>query len=246
MKCAIVLYGESFRDGKQHSRIRDTKRSVPLQIKASISHVNFAKFLKKHFNIDVDFMIHTYDTIYEGKLKQIYPNLTYTSSKQLLDKKTGNSVSKCAQLAIHNIKKDYDFIVLTRMDIYIKPHFYNIFNPYWNKIYMISQNNTKWKCGFYDNNIPIVNPTIQFIPKSYFNILKKINVDHFLIKSYQEQFNLTYDDFDFMVDDYHDADSNKDYNPYYKMISRPETKKWHDKGKKINRSLFGTKKKITC
>jgi len=246
MKGAVVLYGESFRDGKQHSRLRDTKRSVPLQIKASQSHVNFGKFLKKQFNIDIDFIIHTYDTIYEDTLKKIYPNLTYTSSEQLLDKNVGNSVSKCAQLAINTIKKEYDFIVLTRMDIYIKPHFYTIFNPYWNKIYMISQNFTKWKCGFFRNKNPIVNPTIHFIPKKYFKILKKINVTHDLITSYQENFKLTFDDFDFMVDDYHDADSNKDYNPYYKMISRPETKKWHDRGRKINRSLFGTKKKITC
>ena len=42
-------------------------------------------------------------------------------------------------------------------------------------------------------------------------------------------FKLSY--YDFMTDDYH-ADSYKDYNPYYKIISRP-AKKWYDKGKKI-------------
>ena len=51
-------------------------------------------------------------------------------------------------------------------------------------------------------------------------------------------FKLSY--YDFMTDDYH-ADSYKDYNPYYKIISRP-AKKWYDKGKKINRTLFGSKK----
>ena len=47
-----------------------------------------------------------------------------------------------------------------------------------------------------------------------------------------------------MVDTYHDADSYKDYNPYYRYVGRPESTVWHDRGKKINRSLFG--KKQTC
>jgi hypothetical protein len=244
MRGLFALYGESFRDGKQSSRLKDTKKSVPLQLKASKSHVNFCKFLKAQFNIDMDFSIQTYDTIYEDKLKQIYPNLTYHSSKELLDNNVQISISKGARLAIENSKNNYDFVFLTRMDIYIKPHFYTIFNPYWNKIYFISQNYTNFNCGFFSNNIPFVNSTIQFVPKKYFNILKHINVDHTAIQHYNKH--LTYEDYDFMVDDYHDADSYKDYNPYYKMISRSETKKWHDKGKKINRSLFGTKKKITC
>jgi len=240
MKGVFILYGESFRDGGQFSRITATKRSLPLQIKASKSHMDFCKFVKKQYNIDLDIIIHTYATKYEHILKKIYNNPQYISSKELI----GNT--NCAQMAVDLIKKEYDFVFFTRMDIYIKPQFYTLFNPYWNKINFLSQNFTSWECGFYPKNYPIINPIIKFIPKKYFKVLKKIDIGHSALKSYIEYFKLTYDDFDFMVDEYYDANTYNDYNPYYKMISRPESKKHIDKGKKINRLLFGTRKKITC
>ena len=49
-----------------------------------------------------------------------------------------------------------------------------------------------------------------------------------------------------MVNTYHDADSSKDYNPYYKMISREETQTWYDNDKIIDKTLFGSSIDIEC
>ena len=239
MKGVFILYGESFRDGGRFSRARDTKRSIPLQIKASNSHMDFCNFIKKQYDIPIDIIIHTYDTKYENRLKKIYKDPIYVSSKELV------GPTNAAQIAVDHIKKDYDFIFLTRMDIFIKPHFYTVFNPYWNKIYFISQSTTaSWNCGFYPNNYPAVNQTLKFIPKKYFKVLKKIDMDHSAIRSYIKNYKLTYNDMDFMVDEYFDANTYIERNSYYKMVSRPESNLMPTKGLKINRLLFGTRKKI--
>ena len=35
----------------------------------------------------------------------------------------------------------------------------------------------------------------------------------------------------FLLNTYHDADSYKDYNPYYYMVGRDQTTEWYDKDK---------------
>jgi len=245
-KGLLLLYGESFREGNQGSRLRDTENSFHTQKIASDSHILFCKNIKNKYNIDMDILINTYDTKYESSLKSWYidNNLTYMTNTELIG-------FKLVQNALDVIDKDkYNFILFTRIDIYIKPQFYNIFNPYWDKIYFISQNWTFCqKCGFLDNNevnYPVVNPIIEFIPKTYYKVLTNINVDHDAWKKYIDTFNMSNNDMDFMVNTYHDTDSYKDFNPYYKMIGRPENNIWYDEGKVIDRTIFGTNKKITC
>jgi hypothetical protein len=140
-----------------------------------------------------------------------------------------------AQQAINTVAYNkYDFILITRIDILLKPYFFNIFNPTWNKVKFICRNYTLW-LDYYEYNdmkFPCVNPIIEFIPKKYFKILSNINVEHDAWLHYYKHFNMNNDEIEFMVDYYHDADSYKDYNPYYKMVSRPETYIWHDRNKK--------------
>jgi hypothetical protein len=237
MKGLLLLTGESFREGLQLERKRDTKKSFYPQKMASESHVDFCNYIKEKHDINMDIFITTYDTKYEKELKSWYPKLwKYKNNKNLFGE-------KIIQEAVNDIDKDYDFIFITRMDIFIKPYFYDVFNPKWKTIYFMSQHETRWKCGMIDGS-PIVNPTFQFIPKKYFNVLTNVSILHESWKIYHDKFNIPHSKLNFMVDTYHNADSYKDYNPYYRYVGRPECTIWHDRGKKINRKLFG--KKRTC
>jgi len=231
-KLLLILYGESFREGNQHSRIRDTDYGFYTQKKATMSHISFCKFLK-NIGIDTDIIINTYDTKYENNLKEWYSkfNLKYISNRELIgvDNLVNNAIK-----SINNLN-EYDSILTTRLDIFLKAYFKKIFNKNWNKIMFISQNWTLW--NFFDNGDPCINPIIQFIPKKYLYI-NFISVDHNAWSVYKNMHKLTKNDMDFMLDYYHDADSYKDYNPVYRIVSREENKIWYDKGIKINRDLL--------
>ena len=235
MKGLLLITGEAFREGLQGNRSRDTAASFQPQKMASQSHVDFCDYLKQTHGVKMDIFINTYDTKYEKELKSWYPNCKYKSTKELIG-------PKLVQNAVNEIE-DYDFIFWTRPDIFIKPYFYSVFNPKWKTIHFFSQNYTIWHCGMLDTS-PLVNPTFQFIPKNYFNVLTSINVGHESWKHYHETFNIPHSKLNFMVNTYHDTDSYKDYNPYYRYVGRPESTVWHDRGKTINRKLFG--KKHTC
>jgi hypothetical protein len=237
MKGLLLLIGESFREGLQFERKRDTKKSFYTQKMASESHIDFCNYVKEKHNVSMDIFINTYDTKYEKELKSWYPNCKYKSNKELIGQ-------KLAQDAINEIDKEYDFIFLTRMDIFIKPYFYSVFNPKWKTIHFLCQGFSKHVCeGFIDNS-PMVNEIFQYFPKKYYYVLNEYNAYGESWRDYHKKFHIPHSKMDFMVDTRHDSDSYKDYNPYYRFVGRPECTIWHDRGKKINRKLFG--KKRTC
>ena len=236
MKGLLFLYGESFRDGKQNSRLKDTRASFIPQQNASLSHLAFRQHIQDKYNIDMDIIITTHDTRYELQLKKWYTPYKYISQKSDAIK----SVDKLVQDAVNVIDRKYEFIFMTRMDIYLKPLFFKKFNPNWRTIKFFSPNFTPWECGR-DGQFPLINPTCEFIPKHYFQVLYNVCIHHRAWRHYHEIFHIPNSKLGFMVNTYHDADSFKDFNPYYKMVSRPESMIWHDRGKKINKSLFGKK-----
>ena len=114
-----------------------------------------------------------------------------------------------------------------RIDLFLKDKFFEIFNPYSDKILFPSVCfKPTHKCGLH----PRVNDTMMFIPKKYFNFIKKFNIKtsvkntrglshnswHDLIVLHK----LSYDDLDMMLNTYHDSDSAKDFNPIYYIVNR--------------------------
>lgn len=242
MRGLLLLYGECFRDGHHKSRKTDTPTSYLPQKEASLSHVAFCDVMKKK-GVNMDVLIHTYPTKYEKDLLSWYTYPTkYYEKKRYPFKNAENALHSYMRIT-KEIDHSYDFVLFTRLDILLKPPLYTLINPLWDKIYFFSQNFTAFICGFLEGNIPRVNPMIQFIPKKMFFMLNHVNVDHIAWKKYRE---LGIKELDFMVEEYYDTDTYLDYNPYYKMINRPETHIHYDKGKKIDRSLFYTKRKIKC
>jgi hypothetical protein len=243
MKGLLLLYGECFRDGHHQSRKTDTPTSYLPQKEASLSHIAFCDAMKKK-GVVMNILIHTYHTKYEKDLLSWYTYPTaYVKKKRYPYKNAYDALSSYMHIT-KKIDHSYDFIILTRLDILLKPAFYTLINPKWEKIYFFSQESTMFeKCGFYEGNIPTINATIQFIPRKYFFMLEHTTVHHDALKKYTE---LGIKDLEFMVEERYRSDTYQDYNPYYKMSNRPETHIHHDKGIKVDRSLFNSTRKIKC
>ena len=245
MKGLLLLYGECFRDGHHQSRVTDTPTSYLPQKEASLSHVAFCDAMKKK-GVNMDVLIHTYPTKYEKDLRSWYTYPTSYYEKKRYPFKTPDNALDSFMRITKKIDRSYDFVLLTRLDILLKPHLYTLINPLWDKIYFFSQEFTGCEffvCGFYEGNIPAVNPVLEFIPKRFFYMLEHTSVDH---TAWRKYYNLGIKELEFMVEEYYDADTYLDYNPYYKMANRPETHIHYDKGKKIDRTLFYSNKKVKC
>jgi hypothetical protein len=236
-KCLVLFIGESFRDGFQHSREKDTEKGYNTQKIASESHIKFIENLKNK-NIDTDVIINTYDTKYEVELEEWYKNylIDYISNQSLIgiEKLINNAITKNRKY-INN----YDFVYVCRIDLCLKDYFIEKFNPEWNKIYF---SNITWReCYKTINNEPRIADVMMFIPNPYFYLFNlNIYLNHDAWFTYKTDYNLTNNDMDFMIDTYHDSDTFKDFNPLYYMVSRPENQKWHSENYLIDRSLFST------
>jgi hypothetical protein len=238
-RCLIIFIGESFRDGTQSSRQKDTEWSYEPQHNASISHRKFIEHVKE-LGVEVDVIINTYNTKYEEDLKKWYNDylIDYISNNKLIgiEKLLNNSIEKHQK----NIEI-YDFIFAIRIDLFLKDYFLEKFNPYWDKIYFT---NITWREIYKTyNNEPRIADTMIFIPHQYFylfNLNLYLNHDAWFL--YKNDYNLTNNDMDFIIETFHDSDSYKDLNPLYYMVCRPENKIWHSEGYVIDKNLFSTSK----
>jgi hypothetical protein len=241
----LILYGESFREGKQFDRKRDTKLGFDNQMKACDSHIKFIKAMKK-YNIDIDVSISTYCTKYEDELKDKYSdyNLFYSCETEMLED-VAKSKQNMATKGVQNIKlNNYSFILLTRNDICFKQEFIDTFEPS-DRIQFVCQHWTHHDC-FKDDDIsyPVVNAEIMYVPKKYFRITKDLRIDHDSWKYFIQNMNLQNSDMELMLNTYHDSDSYKDYNPLYHMVGRRQTDNWYDEDKMNNNNWDNDD--ITC
>jgi hypothetical protein len=233
MKCLILIFGESFRTGSQHSRIRGKEESYSKQINAGNNHIKFFKFLEEKYNLQISLSLLTYVTEFDKDLKNIYSDyiIKYESLNNLI------GLNGLFHRSYSNINlDDYDFILYFRIDLFLKDYFFEVFDPNWKTIKFAT---ILWgknrSCGIY----PPVNDMIIFIPKKYFVNLSDINLTlHCTWKYLILNTNLSNDDLDTMINTFHDSDSQKDFNPLYYIVNRPENTIWHDEGLIFNKLTF--------
>jgi len=129
---------------------------------------------------------------------------------------------------------EYNFILFIRIDLFLKPHFFDIFDPTINKILFPTicwkhHSTTYW-------GHPRVNPVMILIPNKYYEHLRHIHLfshegwDHLIRDAY-----LSYDDLDTMINTFHDSDSEKDFNPLYYMVNRHQCEIDHSIGHVFNK-----------
>jgi hypothetical protein len=234
MKCLILIFGESFRTGSQYSRVRGGDESYEEQIKACHNHLKFFKFLEeKYDSLKISVSLLTYTTKFDKDLENIYHD--YIIKYESLDNLIG--LNGLFHRSYSNINlDDFDFILYFRIDLYLKDHFFEIFDPSWKTIRFAT---ILWlRYQVYDN-FPTSNDMIIFIPKKYFIYLSSINLfNHCTWKYLILNAKLSNDDLDIMINTFHDSDSQKDFNPLYYIVNRPQNTKWHDEGLIFNKLTF--------
>ena len=223
MRGCILLFGESFRLGKQFTRNIGSEDSYQEQILASKSHLKFIQQLP----LPVDVYLSSYTTKYTPELIQLYQG--YLVYHKFYDSLIGQVA--LVQNTLRMIQDKYKFILILRIDLFLKPYFSTVFNPSWDKIMWPSicfKPYHKTAHGY-----PRVNDTMLFVPQKYFSYLSTLydsSDTHAQWEYLLEHSSLTVHDLDTMLPTFHDSDSNKDKNPLYRIVNREESTVHHNPG----------------
>ena len=220
----LLLLGESFRSGSQGSRIRGRADSVPGQMAAAESHLRLAQKCK------MDIFIGTYNTPYNQMLIDLYQ----PTGQEFLDTPIG-----LTQFFHHCLKKiqitKYEYIFFVRIDLCFKPWFYDIFSPQ----STITYPSICWfRHSVTSRGHPRVNDTMLFIPQKYFGLLRFIEISHDSWQKLMLETQLTPDDIDTFLKSYHDSDSQKDFNPIYFIVNRPQSRRFHSYRRLFVKQVF--------
>ena len=223
MKGLIIIIGESFRLGGQGTRVRGVPESYDQQINACNSHTKFLNNLKTKFNCDASIYLSTYDTKYNDNLLEIYKD--HLVGHKIYENPIGLSqLFKNSVMDNKNNLQNYDIILYFRVDLFLKDHFTDIFDPNWTTIRFPT---ICWKRDSVYNCKPRVNDMMLFIPKQFFDHLDNIPICHETWYILSNELHISDNDMDVMINTYHDSDSEKDLNPLYYIVNRSESTTWH-------------------
>jgi hypothetical protein len=231
-KILLIISGESFRIGSQNSRVTGLNDSLKPQIEATSSHIKFIEFIKQKFNVDTDVHLLSYSTQYSQVLIDLYGK--YLIQNKFYDHYLSGRTELTNSDKILNIEDKYDSILVIRPDMLLKEFFFEIFDPFWDKIYYPTM--TWILASTYSTSeldvVPRVNDMMLFVPNIFFD---KVYY-HIGLKLYHEGMRdyllhgISNKHFNFMLKTLHDSDSEKDYNPLYKLVGRKENKTWFSYG----------------
>jgi hypothetical protein len=225
MKGLMLFLGESFRTGGQLSRIRGELTSVKEQLNACESHRQFIKHISEKFSMEIDVRVSTYDTKYNDLLDYDH------AVKEFYEDVIGlNQLFHRSLVDIDN----YDFIFYIRIDLFLKEEFFHVFNP----AEQILFPSICFKPHHKIFNDPRVNDVMIYIPKKYYGNIPKIVIGHNTWHELIRDTDLTYDDLDTIIHTYHDSDSEKDWNPIYYIVNRPQCDHFHTQGQIFNKKKF--------
>jgi hypothetical protein len=237
MNALVVIAGESFRDGGRLSRETATSESYKTQKEATDSHINFIKHLESSHDIKVEVTLSSYHTKYASELVRWYDssvNVVNRIFTQKLVEETNQHTTEYNRNYKTAIKKslsnkaNYDFIFLFRFDLLLKDYLFEIFDPNWNTIRFPATwhwkphlKTGKFECGF---TYPVVVDAMMFIPKRLFHTIFEFHLD---LKAWGElicnkKLGVGYEDLDVMINTMHRPNTEHQWNPLFKMISRPE------------------------
>jgi hypothetical protein len=125
---------------------------------------------------------------------------------------------------------DYEFVFYIRIDLVLKPFFFESFRTTDNKVlwpFVCWRQDYKTGLGF-----PRVCDLMVFVPRARYHLLKcaAIILAHESYEYLVCNRLLSEHDIGYIVNTYHDSDSQKDWNPLYWTANRPSTDVWHSPG----------------
>ncbi len=222
-KALICYYGAAFREGNIGSTLTDTKYGYNTQKNTSISHAKLKKVLNEK-GYQTDILVNTRKTKYENELESWYDPFSLVINK-ISNRIHGRDAMISSTIeSINKINKDnYEFILFVRIDLFLKPDFFEVLDTESDKINFLANNYDPKNCDNYKYNNPKIVDLFVFIPKKYFYILdNKFRINHYSWYELKKIYNLTDDDMAFMTNKMFDSNSYIDKNPYYVMSSRKE------------------------
>ena len=241
-KALICYYGGAFREGGSSTIKADTKYGYDSQKNASITHEKLKTVLHER-GYQTDILINTRETKYSDQLEKWYEpfNLILNKMSDNISGIVGRD--ELIHSTVKNInklnKKEYEFILFVRIDLFLKPGFFEVLNTETDKIEFLANNYDPIDCIRFMNNEPNIVDLFIMIPKKYFYILdNKFKINHKVWRYYKEQYKLKDSDMKFMTNDSFDSNSYKELNDYYVMGSRKESKA------KYNRDKFDINNKV--
>jgi hypothetical protein len=226
-KCLIILVGECFREGRCESRTCDTDFGYEKQKECTQTHNDLITKLQK-LNYNVDIAFNTYNTKYKNELLSWYKgNIIYNN---FVSENYGffrNVVDKSLQNIMKNVDFElYDFVFITRFDIYLKEKLISIFNPDWQTMMYPFAVYIEYESS--PLVFPFVTDTMCFIPQKYLSKIKK-NTQHLIHHHcWRDLINngFSLDDLDVMVNTLHNPNTQAELNYLYKINCRDEYPTW--------------------
>jgi len=227
----LLLRGEAFRKGGQHSRTIGAEDVYDEQQAACSTHMDLVRSIEaKGFQVEV--YIDTYSTQYDNRLRENYGgylkdarfHTTRFASQSLLIKDAAELIGAAPAT-----------LLILRLDMYLKAPFMDLYRPDAETIQFFSICSHGWHKTPKGN--PRINDTIFHFPEKDFHktsMLYKSSVIgwHELLDTEPLKYGV---DYSLMTTKFYDSDSAKDFNPYYRLVGRPENQVWRSEGKEFPR-----------
>jgi hypothetical protein len=257
-KVAIIFRGESYRDAIKndgiHSRTIGTQNTVKGQKAANNNHCDLIDYTKKKYDIDIDVFIDTQSTRYDYSLIEDYKKRNIYVRNFAFHTQYCKTQMLSIQRSVNHILcnedvNDYQSVLVLRNDIFLKPCFFDLYNPFHKKVHFSF---IAWKSKIHPGRTlggyPRVGDIMYYIPKKYFLLLehfKSINppggervpaVDdkaddpksggwgHEAIYYWDKI--LPEFEYDFYIKTFHDSNPAVDLNPLYYMVNRKVANKY--------------------
>jgi hypothetical protein len=229
--CLVIFIGESFRSGGQFSRIIGRPESFDDQMIAVKSHIRFLKLLSE-MGYHVSTYIGTYETPYVKHLLHEYQPSSYDIYQP--HQRIGlNALFHNSYKHLHkNMKNKFSHFFYFRIDLFLKEDFFRQFfiAP------IILFPSLCWKKNsLTPRKYPRVNDTMLFVPNRYFHFIPRMKIGHENYEILRRTTCLLDKDLGFLFKTFHDSDTSKDLNPYYRIVNRQESKVFHSPGWSIRK-----------
>ena len=228
-RIALILRGEAFRKGSQGNRNYGNAESYEEQKAACMSHIELIRKIESQ-GYGVDVFIDTYHTNYDEELRGWYGDALKEARFHPTVLESQQALIKDALDMVSQVQSNYDSILILRIDLLLKSEFierYRANTPtvqfvgiLWTRNYKTAKNN------------PRINDIIYHFPKAYYEkmpLLYDQRQEDWQGHDLLDIAGLEYEkDYSLITTKFHDSDSQKDYNPYYRIVNRPENSVWHD------------------
>lgn len=194
---------------------------------ASETHIIIIEKMCERWNTSPEVKLFTYNTQYNEDIKSWYS--IFNTEFHIQESANGweNLFSNC----VSKIENEYDFIFLFRIDLIFKFDFIDLIKRDKINYSMVCFfNHPKYKnCHKTGGGLHRVADMMLYVPGNLMHLLisGKLKLNHDSFSNLGDAYR---DNATFILDTYHDSDSQKDRNPIYRIANRPECEIWHSKG----------------